>query len=323
MTDSTKSKLPIFILFIGVASASMGAIFARLAQAEGIGSIAIAACRLALAALLLLPIVVIKYRNEITSIRRQVLLRSLLAGLFLAIHFGSWIYSLSLTSIASSVIIVTTTPVWVTLFSVIVYREKFPRSVLGGLGLALAGGLVVGLADQCSVSSSGLVCTGTAQGANPLVGNLLALLGAWMAAAYLLVGKKVRSDLPLIPYTFLVYGFGAVVLLAVSLATGGFARPFSTIGILWLFGLAIIPQLIGHSSLNYSLKFMSTTYVSIALLGEPICSTILGVVLFSEIPNPMKIMGGILIIIGIVIVTFKEQNKVPTQLVDQRSDLAA
>ena len=281
----------------------------RLAQGEGIRSIEIAAYRMLFSVAILTPIVLLKFKQAFLPISRSILLWCILAGFILSLHFAAWITSLEYTTIASSVVLVTTTLVWLGLFSVVFQREKLTNLFICGLILSLAGGGIVALSEECQLSLAGLVCGhGTAQAAFPLLGNLLALIGSWMAAGYLLIGKRVQRTISITPYITLVYGVAAIFLVAMSILSGGQLLPRSMSGFAWLLGLAIFPQLIGHTSFNWSLKHFSPTYVSIALLAEPIGSTILGIFIFNEIPSMIKIGGALFILAGILIVSLNQSR---------------
>lgn len=300
---------PHWILFFGVLCASSGAIFAKLAQNEGTSSLIVAAYRLLFSVIILAPILLIKYRGYFYKIALFDVGMCFLGGLFLAIHFATWISSLEYTSIASSVVIVTTNPIWVALFTIIFQRVRPGRLLVIGLIIALTGGVVVGISEGCDFSKGMLVCSEQVEASNATLGNILALIGAWMAAGYLLIGKKVRQRMPLPSYIFLVYGFAAIILVFYQLVFGGGLIISSGQALLWLICLAVFPQLLGHTSLNWALKKLSATYVSIALLAEPIGSTIMGVVLFNEIPSWIKVFGAILILGGILLVSLDENEK--------------
>ena len=142
-----------------------------------------------------------------------------------------------------------------------------------------------------------------------MVGNLLALAGALFAAGYLLIGRKVRGNISLLSYTFLVYGIAGIVLLLFAFS---FREPlwgFSPPTYLILLALAIIPQIIGHSSFNWALGYLSAAFVSITLLGEPIGSAVLAFLLLQETPTMLKVIGAILILAGIYIASLGEAKK--------------
>jgi drug/metabolite transporter (DMT)-like permease len=300
MPSPSRSVLTLGLLG-GILAASTAAIFIRFAQADGADSIVIAAARLTLASLILAPLVLKRHRGDLRSLGRQDWLLLALAGLFLALHFASWISSLAYTSVASSVVLVTTTPLWVGLLAPLVLGERLNRWTVLGLVLALTGGVVIGLSDACSLQAGRIACPPLSSfiGGTAFLGDLLALAGAWMAAGYLLVGRRARSRLPLLPYVFVVYGCAALVLLALMLALGRSPLGLPASSYLWFLLLALVPQLLGHSSFNWALKYLPASYVSVTLLGEPIGSSILAYVFFQESPGWLKVGGALLILAGI------------------------
>lgn len=207
------------ILIFGVLAVSTAAIFIRFAQDE-VASLTVAAYRLTFASLLIAPFVLRQpaRRAELRALSRRALLLALLSGTFLALHFAAWITSLEKTSVASSVVLVTTTPLWVALISPLVLRESVGRGAALGLLLAFGGGIVVGLSETCQWDTTGLQCAGLSAlwGGETFLGNFLALFGAWMAAAYLIIGRRVRARLSLWSYALLVYGMAAAVLLLLA-----------------------------------------------------------------------------------------------------------
>ena len=291
--------LPLSLLVAALA-VSTSSIFIRLAQSDGAPSLVIAALRLTFATLLLAPIALTRYRGEIKSIRRNQILLGAASGLFLAFHFATWISSLEYTSVASSVVFVTTGPLWVALLSPMLLNEKLTRAAVIGLGLALLGGIVIGLSDAC-VIQNGLQCPELNQilQGSAMWGNFLALAGAWAVTGYLIIGRKLRAGMSLVPYIFLVYGMGAIVLLIIMFAAGH--SPFVLEGKAygWIFLLAAVPQLIGHSTYNWTLRFLPATFVAVTTLSEPIGSAILAFYILNETPAFATIVGGILILIGI------------------------
>jgi len=293
---------PLVVLFFGILAVSTASVFIRNAQ-QYAPSLVIAAYRLSLASLLLVPLALTRQRQELTTLNGRQLGLALLSGIFLAIHFAAWITSLEYTTVTSSVVLVTTTPLWVALLSPLTLKEPITRPVLAGMGLALTGGLVIGLGEMCTWSETSLTCAPFSEllKEGALLGDLLALCGAWAAAGYILIGRRLRVRMSLIGYIFVVYGMAAVVLVAVMLAAGESAFGYPPQAYLWFLLLAIFPQLIGHSSFNYALGYLSAAYVSISLLGEPIGSSILAYIFLDEVPSGIEIFGAILILTGIYI----------------------
>jgi drug/metabolite transporter (DMT)-like permease len=307
-----KEKLyPLIGLFFGILAVSTASIFIRFAQG-GAPSIVIAAVRLLTASLLITPIAFLQYKQKLLNISKRELFFLILSGLFLSIHFAAWITSLEYTSIASSVVLVTTTPLWVALFSPIFLKEKNNATIWIGLFLALLGSSLVALSNQCAFSFANLIqCEGVGLSfdTNTLSGNLLALLGAWMAAGYMMVGRKVRSTLTLIKYIFFVYLFSAIFLLFIVVISGETLVGYSNQTYLWMLLLGLIPQLLGHSVFNWALGHLPAAFVSIALIGEPIGTILLAFIFLQETPNNLEYFGGLLILIGIFLVSFLTSKK--------------
>lgn len=285
----------------GILAISTAAIFIKFAQADA-PSLVIAALRLTLATLTLAPLTLARHRDEISKLTRRELGLALLAGLFLAVHFAAWISSLEYTSVASSVVIVTTAPLWVALASPFLLKEMLKRNAVLGLALALAGGVIVALSDTCHWQN-GFVCPSLGEffHGQALLGNFLALVGAWMSAGYILLGRRLRTKLSLLPYIFVVYGMAALVLIVLMLGAGQSPLGYSPLTYLWLLALALIPQLLGHSTFNWALRYMPASFVSVALLGEPVGATILAYFLLGETPTPFKLAGAALILGGIYV----------------------
>lgn len=300
---------PILVLGIGILAVSTASIFIRFAQQEA-PSLVIAAWRLSLATLALAPFALARRRPELASLQPRQLGLALLSGLFLALHFASWITSLAYTSVASSVVLVSTVPLWVALLSPLVLKESIARPVINGMLLALVGGVVVGLSDTCSLSSAGLACppVGEFVRGRAFLGDLLALVGAFSAAGYLLIGRRLRARLSVLSYIFLVYGMAAIALVALALLSGQALFGYSPLTWLWFLALALIPQLLGHTTYNWALGYLSAAYVSVTVLGEPIGSSILAYFLLDEQPTALKLMGAAFVLAGIFIASRGETS---------------
>ena len=303
----SRTVSPLLVLFFGILAVSTASIFIRYAQSNA-PSLVIAAYRLSLAALGLAPFAWTRRRDELVALTPRELLLALLSGFFLALHFAFWITSLEFTTVASSVVLVTTTPLWVGIFSPLILKEPLQRVVALGLGLTLVGSTIVGLSDVCSLSSAGLACPPLADFMRgpAFMGDLLALAGAIMAACYLMIGRSLRGRMSLLSYIFLVYGMAACVLIVAMLFARQSPFGYPPLTYLWFVLLAIVPQLIGHSTFNWTLRFLSAAYVSISLLGEPVGSTILAYLLLQETPTALKVFGAILILGGIYVASRSE-----------------
>ncbi len=297
---------PKFIVIFGILAVSTASIFIRFAQDEA-GSIVIAAYRLGIATIILSPITFFRHRQELKTLSKNDLTLGLLSGLFLAIHFATWITSLEYTSVTSSVVLVTTTPLWVAILSPKILKESISKKVYFGLFVAIAGTVVIAMSDVCKFTNN-LTCPPIEEffEGRAFWGDLLAVIGAWAAAGYVLIGRKIRTNLSLIPYIFIVYGMAAIILIGLMFGSGQKPVGFSPIIYIWLVLLAIIPQLLGHSTFNWALGYLPATFVAVSLLGEPIGSTILAYIFLKEIPALFKLFGAILLLGGILIVSIEK-----------------
>ena len=212
----------------------------------------------------------------------------LLSGFVLALHFATWVLSLKFTSVASSIVLVTTSPLFVGVGSYFFLGEKPSFSLTLGIAVSVVGGVVIGYGD---FRMSG----------QALLGDGLAVLGALSAAAYFLIGRRLRPHLALGAYIVPVYGACALFLLASSGLLGEplTGYPPSTYGLFAL--LALGPQLIGHSTLNWSLKYLSAGAVAVATLGEPVGAALIAYWLLGEPLTGMTLTGGGLILTGVYV----------------------
>ena len=296
MNDQTPDAAPPFnpylALIIGTMAVSTGAIFARLADAP---SLVIAAYRVGIASLILAPITWCKARDEMVTLSKRDLKLAVLSGFFLALHFATWISSLEYTSVANSVVLVNTNPLWVGLLTPLIAKEKVKRAALISIVISVIGGAIIGYGDF-------------ATGGKALLGDGLALAGSLCAAVYLLLGRNLRRKLSLLPYIFICYGSAAVILWVIVLSLGLPISGFSTGTVAAFWGMALIAQIIGHSTYNWALKWLSAGLIAVSLLGEPIGSTILAYFLFDEGLTVYKIVGGGIILSAIYIAASSESR---------------
>jgi len=286
-------------LFAAVLAVSTASIFIRFAQAEA-PSLVIAALRLTFATLILAPVALTRHREELRKLTRREITLGIISGLFLTAHFATWITSLEYTSVASSAVFVATGPLWVALLSPMLLNEHLTQTAVIGLALALFGGIVVGLSDAC-VIHNGIQCPELSQilQGRAMWGNFLALAGAWAVTGYLIIGRKLRAKISLVAYIFVVYGISAIGLIIVMLVAGQSPLGLPTQTYLWIFLLALIPQIIGHSTFNWALAYLPAAFIAVTTLGEPVGSAILAFFILQETPSVVMISGGILILIGI------------------------
>ena len=288
-SDAPSRKVQYLVLGIGILAISSGSILIRMAQDQGAPSLTIAFWRTMLSALIILPFTIISKRDEVRALPGPSWLLAMLSGLLLGIHFATWISSLALTSIISSTVLVATVPIWVALASPIVLKEPISRGVKQGIALAIAGTIVISLS----------VITESSRGSDPLLGNALALIGGISAAGYLLLGRILRPHLSLLSYTTIVYGMAGLTLLLFNLVSGTLLFGYAPEVVALFVVIAVFPQLIGHSSLNWALSFLPAAYVAIVAISEPVGATILAMIIFREFPGPLVIAGSVIILAGV------------------------
>jgi drug/metabolite transporter (DMT)-like permease len=293
---------PYLVLAIGLMVTSSAAIFIRLAQQAGAPSLVISAWRLTLATLILTPVLLVRHRAELKALTLHQLGLALLAGLMLAVHFATWISSLEYTSVLISVVLVTTNPLFVAVLSPLLLREHISRRTLFAVILAMLGGIVI--------TAAGSAGTAPKQDA-PLLGAALAIIGAVTVALYFIIGRRLRATMTVIPYIWLTYGAAAVALVIMMLAAGQgpVVLTLAPSAYVWMTLVALLPQLIGHSSYNYALGYLSAAFVSLTLLFEPVGSTLLAVLFLNERPNATQIGGGVVILVALWIAGREEQRK--------------
>lgn len=297
----TRAMLPYLVLLGGVLVVSTASILIRVAQGAGMSSLIIAAGRLGFAALLLTPIAWARAGDELRHLGARERWLGILSGGLLAIHFASWISSLAYTSVASSVALVTTNPLWVGLATFFIFRERLSKPAVAGIVLTFLGTILIGYSDSQQSS-----------GSNPMLGNSLALLGAITVSGYFLIGRTLRRTLSILAYIWIVYTSAAIVLVVVALISGQRFWGFSPIVYLALLGLAIGPQLLGHTSFNWALKYLSATFIAVSILGEPVGSALLAFAFLGESFAPIQLGGFVVLLSGIVVAALGERVKAPT-----------
>ena len=277
---------PYITLFVGVLSISFAAIFIRLADAP---PLVIATYRLTIASVILIPIASIKSTKSLNRLSKHDMLLILLSSVFIALHFGLWITSLNYTSIPSSVILVTSHPAFVAVISRFLWGERLNKLTIIGIVVALAGVIFINYG-------------GFTLDSRAMLGNSLALIAGFSMGIYLIIGGQLRTRIDILSYLTIINTFAAVMLLVATIISGHSLFGYSPVTYIMLILLALVPQLVGHSSLNLALRLIPVTFVSVAILGEPVGATLLGYVILREIPTTNEIVGGLLVLSGIFIV---------------------
>ena len=283
------------LLVLGVVSVAFSSIFIRAAEAP---AMSVAFYRNAIAAAILLPIALARHRDEFRLLGRREWATALLSGSLLAVHFATWIPSLSYTSVAASTVLVTTTPVWVALIGRAM-GETVNRRTAVGIGLALGGAVLISGGDF-GIS------------ARAALGDLLALAGAIAAAGYLLAGRSLRQKISLTTYTGIAYSTTAVILAVVVAASEATFTGFEPRVWLLFVLMALVPQIGGHTVFNYLLEHVEAGTIAIADTGEPVVASLLALAFFQEVPSWPAVAGGVVILVGIyVTISAQARTRLP------------
>ncbi len=296
--DNSSNTTPLrayAVIVLAVVATSSAAILIRFALAENMPPLLIAGSRLAVATLALTPLALGRHRQRIARLTRREVALIAASGLCLAAHFTAWVSSLQYTTVLVSVVIVSTGPIWVAIMEVAFLRIHLSRLVVAGLLVALAGGALIGipLGGGAALAEAELTATVT--------GAILAWLGALSVSVYMLIGRMLRAQLPVIPYVWLVYGTASIAAALVMLIRGTPLLGYRLEGYLILLAMGLVPQLLGHSSLNYLLAYFPAALVSMFSQLEPIGSAVLALFLFRELPPQQQVAGSLLILVGVVL----------------------
>ena len=281
---------PAAALAVAIAAVSTSAVLVRWSSAP---AVVLALYRVALTTLLLSPLLFTRYRGEFGAFRRRDWLVATATGAALAVHFAAYFESLAWTSVAASVTLVQSQPLFVAVGAAVVLDERVGRRRAAGIGVA-----VVGIV---AMSAGDLLAGAAVRGPRPLYGNALAVLGAVMAAVYVLVGRSLRQRVAVVPYVLVVYSACAATLLIVAVAQGLPLTGYGRREWLIFLALAVGPGLFGHTVVNWALEHVESSVVSVSLLGEPVGATLLALILLAEAPGPTTLAGATVVLFGIYV----------------------
>jgi drug/metabolite transporter (DMT)-like permease len=282
---------PVAALGVAVVAVSTSAVLVRWSDAP---AVVLAFYRVLLTTALVTPFLFTQYAGGgLGTLERRDLLVAAATGAALAVHFAAYFESLAWTSVAASVTLVQSQPVFVALGAALVLGERVGSRKVAGIALAVGGMVAMSAGEFLGGAAIG--------GARPLYGNALAVLGALMAAAYVLVGRSLRQRVALVPYVLVVYAACTATLLVVALVQGLPLTGYGAREWLLFLGLAVGPGLFGHTVVNWALEHVESSVVSVSLLGEPVGATLLAAVLLPEVPGLATVFGGAVVLAGIYV----------------------
>jgi drug/metabolite transporter (DMT)-like permease len=279
---------PALALVVAVGAVSTSAVLVEISDAP---SLVKAFYRVLFTTCLVAPAAVVRSPEAFGAIRRRDLLGAGVAGVALALHFGSWFESLEWTSIAASATLVQSQPVFVAVGAALLLDERVTRRMAVGIVVAVAGMVAMSLGELSSASA--------VSAPRPLYGDALAVAAAIMAAVYFLAGRSLRQRVALLPYVTVVYGVCTVALLAFVIASGAPLSGYPAEEWLLFLVMAVGPGVFGHTALNWALAHVESSVVSVSLLGEPVGAALLALIVLAEVPGPFTVGGGAVVLSGI------------------------
>ncbi len=289
LTDRARDRVsPRAALAASILALSTAAILVRWSDAP---SSVVAFYRVLFTLALLAPFALTRHRTDFAVLGARDAAVAAVTGVALAIHFAAWFESLRWTSVAASVTLVQMQPIFVAIGAYLLLDERITARTVGGILLAISGATLMSVTD---------LLTETAFTETALYGNALAVLGAVMAACYVLAGRSLRQRVPLLPYVTVVYGACTLALLAIVLAGGHPLGGYPGREWVLFFALALGPGVFGHTVVNWALAHLDSSVVSVSLLGEPVGATLLAFFLLTEVPELMTVVGGVVVLVGIV-----------------------
>lgn len=284
---------PHLTVLLGVLFISFSAIFIRMSDAP---SLIIAFYRLAFTVMMLLPFFLTGSIRELKDIKKKDFLLSVLSGVFLALHFFVFMESLNYTSVTSSTVLVTIHPIFVGFGTFYILREKMPPGFIRAVIITFFGGIIISISDA-------------GQGSFALLGDLLAFIGALFMTFYMLIGRIVRQEVSVGVYTFIVYFASTITLFILNLFTKKPFLPYDVKDWVLFFAMALVCTILGHNILNWALKYLNPTFISTAILGEPVFATLWALLFFREYPGTFQIIGSGIVISGLILLIRKIEVK--------------
>jgi drug/metabolite transporter (DMT)-like permease len=289
------TKIPTILyiaLFAGVLSASSAGVISRYALGAGTPPLVVAAMRVTLAALFLTPFA-LRHLDEIRQLRRRDLILIGISGIWMGAHFALWVASLEHVGVLIATVLVTSSPIWTAILEITFLKVRLTQMIFVGLIAVIIGNILIAAAGNSP----------TMFGDNPTLGVFMAISASIAIAIQRVIGRGIRMRLSVIPFLWMLYGSAGITLLSVVLITGTSLVGYSPDAYLWMVLLTLFPQLIGHSSYNFALRYIPATQVALAVQVQPVIAAFAALILFAEIPTLLQVIGSAVIILGVLAAT--------------------
>ena len=293
-----RDRRTLFIILSIIVSAGVTPIFIRFTQGEGMPSLVIVWIRLSLISLGLLPLVWLRYRDDLLRVTRRQWLLSGVAGFWLSLNLLLLFASLEYTSVLMTSVLRRTTPMWIVLPEIIIFGIVFSRRFWVSLAATIVGVALVGFGGVGAIEA----------GSHPLLGAGMALFGSLCFGIYLLIGRQLNNSIPPLLYSFAVFGCAAVVTSVFVAATRTPVVGYSLNGYLWSIVVTILAQVFGHIFMNLALQFFTATAMAIVLQVGVVLSAVIAFFAFGEIPSWLQVAGSGLVVYGVVVATMEQRR---------------
>lgn len=285
-------------LVLSVLMFSLGPSLIKMTLDSGMPPITLALIRLTIASFVLLPVVWQQHRTVLSHAPRRVFVLAILAGFAIATNYVTMMWSLDRTSIMINQVIVNSSPIWVGILEVAILGARFSRFMWAGLGLSIIGGLVIAMGS-----------VGENAAPEAALGNFLALIAALALAVYFIAGRSARKHITFIPYVWIVYTAGAIGVALALFFSNGTITGYTQEAYLWALTVTVVPQLIGHTMLNYAVGYFPATFASLSGQTVVVFSSIIAFILFAQIPTIAEVIGGVIIVTGVIIAVLAQQRR--------------
>ncbi|MCP5095359.1 MAG: DMT family transporter [Chloroflexi bacterium] len=282
-------------------AATTAPIFIRFAQHEGVPSLSIISMRLILGTIILTPVVWQRHRIALRKLSQKDWLWVLAAGAFHAFGLFCLFFALENTSVLVNGVLRRTAPLWTIMLEVVLLHAVFSRQVWGGIVMTLAGSGMVAFGAMTVVDV----------GSRPFLGAGLSILNAVLSSFYLIIGRKLRHKLPFLAYTWVLFAAAALVATGIMMFMGTAVVGYSLMGYAWVIVVTIVAQIIGHLPINFAIRHIQATHLSVLMQISVVASAIMAFFYFDEIPTWMQVVGGIVILVGVSLVTWQKKKREP------------
>ncbi len=281
---------------VGLATGLLAVSFAGvLIKLCGMNPFLISALRTLAGGLILLPFALKHMRGDLAKLTRREMLLLAATGLIMALHFVSWVTAAQTMRVGSAMMIFGAQPVFAGIVAHFFLKERFAVSGVIALALALAGIAIIGLGNLVEFGN--------------FAGTLLALVGAITMASILCSARVLRRKLHIMTYAASIYLVAGLALAPSFFFTAGKLGDYAYEQWIFMALIVLVPQLMGHTMLNWAMKHYTAFTVNLSSLIEPVLTAVLALVILHERQNELFVLAGALILGGMAYHLISEHKR--------------